>query len=138
MIYGEYSSGRTLIVLVALTSVIISTAFSWADKGGKVFNNFGVRTCMGWMRTMHLPPGKVRAAVYLKCIDDPGAFRPSGSLQAALGNAREACIVDAKKLCLSVIMDPRARAECMHAHEEELSKACLAARAAVLSTAGVK
>jgi hypothetical protein len=51
---------------------------------------------------------------------------------------REACIGDANKLCLSVIKEPRARAECMHAHEDELSKACVEARAAVLSTAGAK
>jgi hypothetical protein len=125
---SKHSAGRALIL--AMVVVVVSTAATWADKGGKVFNNFGVRTCMGWMKTLHLPPGKVRAAVYAQCIDDPAAFRPTGSLQAALAHVREACIGDAKKLCLSVIKDPKARAECMHSHEDELSKACTEARAA--------
>jgi hypothetical protein len=122
-------------IIALLIGLLASAIANEASAGGMMRNNYAVRTCVGWMKSMHLPPGKIRQLEYSKCLDDATTFQPDPSFLSALANARSACASDAERLCQSVMAEPRLRAECMSAHRDQLSSKCVEARSIVLTGA---
>ena len=91
-------------------------------------NEYGERVCHGWMNSSGFAHSPAYPSEYAKCLDNPDDYRPDSAVIAAVKNLRAACGGEVRKFCLPVIDDDQARGACMAAHQDQLSKACVAAR----------
>jgi hypothetical protein len=112
----------------ALIGVSLSLLLAGPVSARMNANEYGARICHGWMNSSGLAHSPAYPSEYSKCLDNPDGYLPDSSVIAAVKNLRAACGGDVRKFCLPVIDDDQARGACIGAHQDELSKPCVAAR----------